>query len=140
MILSLCVITSNAYNLLPYHSRSISDSYHHFQDMVGYSVQTVTPITYTTNFEISSWTVPVFYFSTVFCGLPLTKNCISFINIHQNCNSRACYVTEPSLWECQVRYATGEAVCIWQTRILSHKLSGSKYLFVCLFISCDRAS
>lgn len=71
-----------------------------------------------------------FYFSTVFCGLSVTKHCILFITIHQNCNSRACYVTEPSMWECQVRSATGEAVHIWQTRISSHKLSGSKYLFV----------
>jgi hypothetical protein len=71
-----------------------------------------------------------YFIFPVFCGLSLTKDCILFINIHQNCNSRAYYVTEPSLWECQVRSATGETVHIWQTRILSHKLSGSKYLFV----------
>jgi hypothetical protein len=86
MILSLLVITSNAYNLLPQHSRSISDNYHHFHDMVGYSVQTATPIMYARNYELCSWTVQVFYFSTVFCGFYLTKDCILFINIHQNCN------------------------------------------------------
>ena len=78
--------------------------------MVGYSVQTATPITYARNFDLCSWTVPVFYFSHSLLW-PFSDQRLHFI-----------YQYTPKLQ--QVKQS------VFGKHVSSHKLSGSKYLFV----------